>query len=978
MQSVASLVQRLDMSAEEAIEKLRYMLFEVEGVDAQITDEECDLLIDVNDDPGVADRVRENKLKELDKQKKRNERLQEAARKAAAKRKADAAKKPAAKKTAKRAEAGAVAAEDEAEPGAEAPPAKKKTAARRGAAKKGATETDAPASAGAAVADAVGAHAAPMAEILPPLSAEEEVAQKAAAVKRKAKEAEAKAAHKTGELSLKIGSAIEHEAHAVELVRADGTHVDAPELIVEDTPLEIVEEEKTIGALAEAERRQEEEDRRALKLAARPLAKPDPAVVADVIRKAAERDQMAKGTKVLRAKTKGRTKDRTQQEEAEVSVGKAVQSGAIRKTGKTARKRQKRAEKNRVAEDVLRRSAAATVREYQAGAMGGVKKRKKKRVRTDDSGATSETETLDVLEVANAMTVEQLAQAMEVPLNDLILELMDHNILVNKNEALSLDMMERLGGAHGFEIQVVIPEEAEVLAEEPDDPADLVHRAPVITVMGHVDHGKTTLLDKVRSSNVVEGEAGGITQHIAAYDVETGKGRVVFLDTPGHEAFTQMRARGAKVTDVVVLVVAADDGVMPQTVEAINHAKAAEVAIVVAINKCDKPGAQPDRIRQELSKYGLVSEEWGGKTIMKNLSALTGESVGELTDLLVLESEMLELKANPKKRASGTIIESEITRGLGPVAWVLVQNGTLRLGDFFLAGTSCGRVRALQDSHGRAIEQAGPATPVVVIGFDAPPDAGDTFVVVKDERAARSIAEKRAAMAKVKQMTGAGPRRITLEDFQRQLLAGEKRVLNIVLKADVQGSVDVMQSSLSRLGNEEVRTHIVHSGVGGINESDILLASASEAVVFGFHVVPNARARKLAETEGVEIRTYSIIYEAIDAVRGALEGMLAPTQKEAIVGHLEVRETFRSSAYGVIAGCYQQDGETLRNSTARLLRDGVMVYEGRVASLRRGKDDVRSVSAGFECGAKLENFEDVKVGDVIEIYRVDEIASTLN
>jgi translation initiation factor IF-2 len=975
MQTIASLVKRLDMSAEEALEKLRYMLFEVDSVDSPITDEECDLLIDVDEDPSVADKVREAKLEEQDKARKRVERLQEAAKKAAAKRKV-VSKKAAAKKE----KAGVdvpVAAEKK-------PAAKKKPAARKKAAAKKTRATGAERAVleGPSVSEvkkedvAALVRGEPFAEILPPLTPEEEAAKKAA--RKKTKEAEGKAGPKLAEPALKIGSAIEHEDRAVELVRADGTHVEAPELVVGEPLAAAADEEETLGVLAEAERRQEEEDRRALKIAARPLPKPDPAVVAEVIRKAAEREQVAKGAKAGRLKVKGKAKERTPQEELDALGGRAVQLGAARKTGKTARKRQKRAERSRVAEELLRRDAAAAVREYQAGALGGVRKRKKKRTRPDEADTGVEAESLDILEVEHAMTVEQLAQAMEVPVNDLILELMDHNVLVNKNEALSMDAMEQLAEAHGFEVRAVIPEEAEVLAEESEDPADLVPRAPVITVMGHVDHGKTTLLDKVRSANVVEGEAGGITQHIAAYDVAIGKGRVVFLDTPGHEAFTQMRARGARITDVVVLVVAADDGVMPQTIEAINHAKAAEVAIVVAINKCDKPDAQPDRIRQELTKYDLLSEEWGGKTIMKNISALTGEGIGGLIELLVLESEMLELKANPKKRARGTIIESEITRGLGPVAWVLVQNGTLRVGDFFLAGRWCGRVRALQDSRGKSVPEAGPATPVVVTGFDAPPDAGDTFAVVQDERVAKAIAEKRADLAKAKQMTGMGPRRITLENFHEQLMAGEKRALNIVLKADVQGSVDVMQSSLGHLGNEEVRAHIVHAGVGGINESDVLLASASDAVVLGFHVGANVRARKLAEQEGVEIRTYNIIYEVIDAVRSSIEGMLAPTTKEAIVGHLEVRATFRSSAYGNIAGCYQQDGEAVRNSPARLLRDGIVVYDGKIASLRRGKEDVRSVSAGFECGIKLENFEDVKVGDVIEVYRIDTVASTLS
>jgi len=494
-------------------------------------------------------------------------------------------------------------------------------------------------------------------------------------------------------------------------------------------------------------------------------------------------------------------------------------------------------------------------------------------------------------------------------------------------------------------------------------------------VMGHVDHGKTTLLDAVRSANVAESEAGGITQHIAAYDVPIKEGRVVFLDTPGHEAFTHMRARGAKITDVVVLVVAADDGVMPQTIEAIDHAKAAEVPIVVAINKCDKPDAQPDRIRQELTHYGLLDQQWGGKTVMHNISAKSKQGVDELMELLWLEAELLELKANPNKRARGAVIESEITRGMGPVAWVLVQNGTLRVGDVFLAGESYGRVRTLINARGEHIQEAGPSSPVVVTGFNAPPEAGTSFVVVKEERIARAIAEKRAELSKQKQ--GAVVRHITLEDFHERMMAGEKKQLNIVLKADVQGSVDVLQDSLAKLGNDNVQIAFVHAGVGGINESDVMLASASDAVIIGFHVTAGAKVKKIAEQEGVDIRTYRVIYEATADVHAALEGMLAPEMRETIAGHAEIREVFRSSALGNIAGCYVTDGEVFRAAPARLLRDNVVVYEGKLQSLRRQKDDVRVVATGLECGIKLENFDDIKVGDVIEVFRVESVAQVL-
>lgn len=615
------------------------------------------------------------------------------------------------------------------------------------------------------------------------------------------------------------------------------------------------------------------------------------------------------------------------------------------------------------------------VREYQAGAFdGGAKKRRKKRVRDEDADSAALEPA--VIEMEDSMTVEALAEAMEMETTDLILELMELNVMATKNQKLSVDMVRRLAESAGFEVRSIIPEEEEVLKEAPDEPADLVPRAPVVTVMGHVDHGKTSLLDQVRKASVAAGEAGGITQHIAAYEVELPQGRVVFLDTPGHEAFTAMRARGAQVTDVVVLVVAADDGIMPQTVEAIDHAKAAEVPIVVAINKCDKPDAQPDRIRQELTGYGLTDEQWGGKTIIKNLSAKTGDGVDDLMELLVLETELLELKANPDKRARGTIVEAEITRGQGPVAWVLVQSGTLHVGDAFFAGETYGRVRAMQNSRGESVDQAGPSTPVVVMGFSEPPQAGDLFVTVAEERAARSIASKRADLKKLRE--GPATRHVTLEDFHAQLLAGEKQELNILIKADVQGSVDVLTSSIAKLGNEEVHARLVHSGVGAINESDVLLASASDAVILGFHVEASTKVDKQAVNEGVDIRTYRVIYEAIEDVHRALEGLLTPDTKEVVTGHTEIRKVFRSSALGNIAGSYQQDGEIRRDSLVRLMRDSEVIYEGRVSSLRRESEDVQSVQSGFECGIKLDNYDSIQEGDVIEAYRVESVAKTLN
>jgi translation initiation factor IF-2 len=659
-----------------------------------------------------------------------------------------------------------------------------------------------------------------------------------------------------------------------------------------------------------------------------------------------------------------------QQQRAQERRGSTV-GAAGAKAG--AKKKPKKAERARVLEETMRRDAAAMVKEFQSGTGGVVKRKKKKRnpgdIDTDDrQGGT--------IEVQDNMTVEQLANAMEVGVSDLILALMDNEIMATKNETLSFDAIRKLAARFHYEVTLEIPEEEEVLVEEEDDPADVVLRAPVITVMGHVDHGKTSFLDVVRKASVAKGEAGGITQHIAAYDVKIPSGRVVFLDTPGHAAFTEMRARGSQVTDVVVLMVAADDGIRPQTIEAIDHAKAAGVPIVVAINKCDKPEAQPDRVRQELTQYGLLTEEWGGNTQMQNISCHTEEGIPELLELLGLESEMLELRANPKRVARGAVIESELTKSVGPTAWVLVQNGTLRVGDAFLCGTTYGRVRAMYNSGGQLLEEAGPSTPVLVTGLTEPASAGDAFFVMKEERVARAIAQKRENIAKLKQ--GSGAKHMTLEDFHARMSGVDQKVLNVIVKADVQGSVDVLKSSLEKLGNEEVSLNIVHSGVGGVNESDVMLASASDAVVIAFHVAANPKIQKLAENEGVEIRSYRVIYEMMDQIRSALEGMLTPDKKETVTGHTEIRKVFRSSNVGNIAGCYQLDGEAERGSLCRIIRDDVVKGETKIQTIRREKDEVKTIATGYECGIRLDNFEDIQVGDIIECFKVENVAKTLD
>lgn len=960
MQTVAKLSERLDMSAEEAIEKLRHMLFEVDGIQSTISDEECDVLIDVDEDPSLADKVRVNKLEEIESQKQAKAKIAAKKKAAAAKKKATAAKKKAA-------------------------PAKKKTAAKKKpAAKKKAAVLDAPEAGVAKSSKAKGAEAPhtlvaakPVAEILSD-------ADVAAMERAEAARHAAAAAHGVGgdasavveevpsEPTIVIGSAIEHDEHKAEIVRADGTHIDASAVeISDDTTVD--DEGSELGLLAKAERQQQADDERKAKDLDRPVptATPDPDVVADVIRKASARKEEA-GSGRSRKKTKA---GQSTQGVPERRPRQRPPQAGTRKTGKTARKRQKKLERMRE-EETLRRSAAAAIKEYQSGAMDGApKKRKKKKIRADGLEGIEVEETI-IINVEESMTVEELAQAMEIDATDLIIELMEESVMVTKNHSLSFDLIRQLAEPKGYEVRAVIPEEEVVMAEEEGDPANRLPRAPVITVMGHVDHGKTSLLDQVRKASVASGEAGGITQHIAAYEVSLPQGRVVFLDTPGHEAFTAMRARGAQVTDVVVLVVAADDGIMPQTIEAIDHARAAGVPIVVAVNKCDKPDAQPDRIRQELVKYDLTDEQWGGKTIIKNISALSGDGIDELMELLVLETELLELTADPSLRARGTIVESELTRGQGPVAWVLVQSGTLRVGDVFVAGSSYGRVRSLQDSGGRTVQEAGPSTPVVVTGFSSTATAGDMFIALKDERIARTIAEKRAHHTKLRE--GAQVQHVTLEDFHERLLAGEKQELNVVVKGDVQGSIDVLGSSLDGVGNEEVSVNIVHSGVGAINESDVLLASASDAVILGFHVTMSPRAEKLAQSEGVDVRTYTVIYEMIQDVHNSLEGLLAPEQREVLLGHAEIRQIFKSSALGNIAGCIQLDGETRRDSKARVLRGDETVYEGRVDSLRRDKDTVSDVQTGFECGIKLQGFDDIQEGDIIEAYMIEEVAKTLS
>ena len=573
--------------------------------------------------------------------------------------------------------------------------------------------------------------------------------------------------------------------------------------------------------------------------------------------------------------------------------------------------------------------------------------------------------------VRGEMTVGELAKLLHKDVSEVIKKLLMMGVIATINQELDLDTILLTASEFGVETEVKIAvEETEFeTIEEHDDPESLETRPPVVTIMGHVDHGKTTLLDAIRETRVAAGEAGGITQHIGAYQVETQGKKITFLDTPGHEAFTTMRARGAQVTDITVLVVAADDGVMPQTVEAINHAKAANVPIIVAVNKIDLPEANPDRVKQELMNYGLVPEEWGGDTIFVPVSAKQRTNLDTLLEMILLVAEVNDYKANPNKRARGTVLEAELDKGKGPVARVLVQHGTLKVGDALVAGDVFGRVRAMMNDRGRRIKEAGPSTPVEITGLNDVPQAGDPFMVFEDERKAREIAEKRAI--KSRQKTLQQQHRITLDDLFSKIKEGQIKELNVILKADVQGSVEALRGSLEKIDIEGVRVKIIHSGVGAITESDIQLALASSAIVVGFNVRPEPGAAAMAEQEKVDVRLHRIIYQVIEEIEQAMKGMLEPVMREKVIGHAEVRETFKVSKVGTIvgtiAGCYVTDGKVVRNADARLVRNGIVIYEGKIESLRRFKDDVREVPEGYECGLTLEKYNDIQVGDRIEV-----------
>ncbi len=646
----------------------------------------------------------------------------------------------------------------------------------------------------------------------------------------------------------------------------------------------------------------------------------------------------------------------------DLTTGQAGKAGAAKESKKTADKAGAVVEKPGKKEKTKEKAAPS---------------RKSRKERQEEKRAAMQKERKPKIRFEDQITVGELAEQIEATPARLITSLMEMGVMANVNQPLSSDAVELLAEEYGFDVEYIEdPVEKELLEDEEVDRSKEVLRKPVVTVLGHVDHGKTSLLDAIRKANVTAGEAGGITQHIGAYQVQLNEGKkVVFLDTPGHEAFTAMRARGAQVTDIAVLVVAADDGVMPQTVEAINHAKAAAVPILVAMNKIDKAEANPDRVKQQLSEHDLVPEEWGGDTIVVPVSAVKGEGLEELLEMILLLAEVEELKANPDRMARGTVIEAELDKGRGPVATVLIEDGTLNVGEPVICGSISGRVRAMINERGERVKSAGPSTPVEILGLNDVPMAGDRFQVVSDERVARQVAEKRAT--KIKEASRR-TQKVSLEDLFKQIQEGEVKDLNLILKADVQGSIEALKDALLKLSLDEVQIKIIHTGVGAINESDIMLASASNAIVIGFNVRPDSKARKLAELDNVDVRLYRVIYEAIEDIKAAVSGLLKPVMKEVIQGQVEVRQVFKASRLGNIAGCYVLEGKVSRNALVRVIRDGTVIHDsGRIDSLKRFKDDVREVSDGYECGILLENFSDIQEGDIIEAYVMEQVAPSM-
>ena len=600
------------------------------------------------------------------------------------------------------------------------------------------------------------------------------------------------------------------------------------------------------------------------------------------------------------------------------------------------------------------------------------KKKTKKQIAEEKAQAEKEFAENTILEIGDTITVKELSDKLHKPYNEVIITLLKNGVMAAMNQEIDYDTAEKV--CTQYEIlceRKQISSELEILEIVEDDEKDLKKRPPVVTVMGHVDHGKTSLLDAIRKAKVLSTEAGGITQHIGAYTVNVNKEKITFLDTPGHEAFTAMRARGAQITDIVILVVAADDGIMPQTKEAIDHCKAADVPMIVAINKIDKPNANIDKVKQELTEYGLISEDWGGETICVPVSAKANLNIEQLLEMVLLTAEMLELKANPNRKAQGTVIEAKLDKGRGAIASLLVQSGTLRVGDSIAVGQTYGRIRAMFDDDGKKLKAAGPSIPVEVLGLSEVPAAGDRFNEVEDEKTARAIAEERKEKVKLEIQKSA--HRVSLEDLYDQIKEGKVKELSVIVKADVQGSVEAIRQSLENLSTDDVKVRVIHGAVGAITETDVALAAASNAIIIGFNVRPNDNATVSADNEQVDIKTYRIIYDAIEDIKSAMIGMLEPEYREVVLGRAEVRTTYKISSIGTIAGCYVLDGKLIRSAEVRIIRDGIVIFESALASLKRFKDDVKEVAAGYECGLSVDKFNDIKEGDIVEAFRMEAI-----
>jgi len=707
-----------------------------------------------------------------------------------------------------------------------------------------------------------------------------------------------------------------------------------------------------------------------------------------------EKPAKVKGLKVIgkidldkdSEKTPGAQKEKAEDEKEEVAR-KRKKTRMRRKKGETTKDEQettikkKRTRRFEVDDQEVKAAIRKTLLSMDDSAASGraIVRKKKRKEREAEEEKKLEQKVLEgkKIKVNEYIAVNELANLMKTSVNDVITKCIELGLMVSINQRLDFETITLVADEFGFEVELQEEYTADVLEDIEDTEETLIPRPPVVTIMGHVDHGKTSLLDYIRRTNVVAGESGGITQHIGAYKVELdGDRSITFLDTPGHEAFTAMRARGAQLTDIVVLVVAADDAVMPQTIEAINHAQAADVPIVVAVNKIDKPGANSEKIKQQLADRNILVEDWGGKNQSVELSAKQGTNVEQLLEKILLEAEMLDLKANPQRMARGAVVEAELDKGRGITVTVLVQKGTLKIGDPFVAGIYQGRVRAMFDERGNKVTEADPSTPVLVLGFEGSPQAGDTFIVVESERVAREIGLKRQQLKREQDQKQV--HHITLDEIAKQISIGGVKELPLIVKGDVDGSVEALADSLMKLSNEEVVVKVIHRGVGGISEGDVLLADASDAIIIGFHVRPNLNARKLAEKRTVDIRLYSVIYDAINEVKSALEGLLSPVISEEITATLEVRDIFKVPKFGTVAGCYVMEGKISRNNKIRLIREGIVIFDGEIGTLRRFKDDVREVDSGYECGLNITNYNDVKVSDVIESYKIVETKKSLS